>query len=105
MPRRSSPSRWSTTHSIEDDAFEFRGRWYHITADITVSWCDDSDFDREYGYGESIEAEEVEVDTLSIVQIDPDSGDTLCENVTDAEVIKAAEEWADERGREQDYRE
>jgi hypothetical protein len=106
MPRfRKAPSAWTTNHTVEDESFEFKGRWYHVRAEIAVTWLDDSDYDRERGYGQLIEADEVEVEDLKVSELDPDSGDVLCEVVSDAEVLKAAESWAEEQGGEQDHRE
>ena len=74
---------------------------YEVEAEVEIEHVDDSDMDRESGYGrkESIVSERVT--QLVIREIDRDSGDVLDGNVTDPLIVSLAEDQVIEKAREE----
>lgn len=73
---------------------------YEVNAVVDIEHCDDSDYNRETGYGKREHIGNVQVVYLDITEVDRQTGDILDRQVTNPYVVAVAEEKAIELARE-----
>jgi hypothetical protein len=88
-----------TDISFVDDEVSTMGRNFLLTGKVKATLIDDSDFDRERGYGSLVYPDNFEYDVEAVIEIMEDGSEVDVSN--DPEVISAMEELMKEKLEEQ----
>jgi hypothetical protein len=73
---------------------------FEVSATVDVEHCDDSDYNREHGYGHAEYIGDAEIFFLVVREVDRETGDVIDHDVLQPAIVKQAEEWAIEKAKE-----